>query len=366
MKFKIDRDPLLKAVGLVHSVVNPRNTLPILSNILLEADDESRIRFVGTDLEVSISTTALAEGVEKGEVTVPAKKFFDILRELPMGEVGITVAKNNAVTISSNKVQFKLIGLPKDDFPKFPDFASAQQTEVDQPLFKECLHLTSFAISSDEMRYVLNGVLIALHSGKLRLVSTDGRRLAFIEKPTDTPANFSLEAIIPTKTVNELERLLAGEGKVKILQLKNQIAFEVGPTVLVSRLIEGHFPNYEQVIPKEEKTSAALNREAFLAALRRAALLTSPESQSAKLDFVKNKVVVSSRSPNLGEAREELEAETKGPELVIGFNPNYLIDVLRNLSSEEIVLSLTDPDRPGVLKEEKAGYVYVIMPMQLG
>jgi len=362
MKIHTDRESILRAVAMTQSVINPRHALPLLSNLLLDVDGKQKVRMFGTDMDVGLSTVFEATADETGNVTIPAKKLYDILRELPEGEVNLTISKNNAITLNAGKAQFKLMGLPKDDFPEFPSYKTSEKIELDQGLLKRCLKLTSFAVSNDEMRYVLNGTLFKIGSGKIRLVATDGRRLAYIEKKIGGEGE--LEAIIPTKTVNELQRILSDSGKVIIYQLKNQLVFVVDETVLLSRLIEGHFPNYEQVIPKDAKTKATANRALLWSAVRRSALLTSSESQAIKIDFVKGKMLISARSPNLGEAKEEIEATVSGPEVVIGFNPNYLTDVLKHIDTEEVTLVLTTADRPGVVEGEE-GYKYVIMPMQL-
>ena len=365
MEIRVQKDLFLKAIGLVSSVTgNKANSLPILGNILFEAKPDGTLQIIGTDLEVGISTQLQAEVLKEGSVTVPAKKIHEIIRELPAGEVEVTVAKNNAVTIKAGKAYFKIMGLSKEDYPKLPEWKWEDAVEVEQSLLKESLSLTSFAISYDETRYVLNGVLLSAKDQHLRFVATDGRRLAFIEKEFQNKDHRTFEMIVPVKAVQELLKILSWEGTVKIIPAQNQTIFHMGDTFVVSRLIEGHFPNYEQVIPKEEKTMTSTNRKELLQAVRRASLLTSPESPAVKLDFVKGKILVSSRSPNLGEAKEELAADVRGDELAIGFNPHYLIDVLKNLDIDQISLSLTDADKPGLLKG-KDGYLYVVMPMQL-
>ncbi|MBI4367758.1 MAG: DNA polymerase III subunit beta, partial [Candidatus Omnitrophica bacterium] len=257
-----------------------------------------------------------------------------------------------------------IMGLGPDDFPKLPELSSDQTFELDQQTLKKCLALTSFAISRDETRYTLNGVLVILKNKTARFVATDGKRLASAEKATDLPTNISLEVIIPSKTIFELTKLLSEGGKVKIKHTQNQIMFETDKATLISRLIEGRFPNFEQVIPKEKKINTTVNRQELLSAMKRVSLLTSQENQSVKLDFIKDKLLISSRSPNLGEAKEEIQAEISGGDLTIGFNPIYILDVLKNLDTEEVSLSMTDPDKPGLIKGE-GGYLYVVMPMQL-
>jgi len=364
MKIKTDKTTLIHNLSRVNGVIGSKTTLPILSNVLLETEGHGKIRLVGTDLEVAVSSIAEVDVLEEGSVTVPAKKIYDIIRELPTGDVEISVAKNNSVTVKSARSVFKIMGLPKDDFPKLPTFSLDQAIELDQHVLKESIQLTSFAISYDETRYVLNGILMTVKNKQMKLVATDGRRLAYIQKDLDIRDSFSLDVIIPSKTVYELGKILSDEGKVKILFFKNQILFHFGDTFILSRLIEGHFPNYEQVIPKEENSISTVDREQLLQAVKRASLLTSPESQSVKVDLLQNKILVSSRSPNLGEAHEELEASLEGNDLSVGFNPTYLMDVLKNLDIDKIQISVSGPDKPGLLKGKK-DYLHVIMPMQL-
>ena len=366
MEIRVDKDKLLQSLALVSGVVAQKaNTLPILGNILLESGgNNNELILTGTDLELSIQTTLEVESCSEGTITVPGKKMHEILRELSPGTVEVTVAKNNAVNIKAGKAFFKIMGLAKDDFPKVvrPDLSEA--VEVEQGLFKECLTLTSFAVSHDETRYVLNGIYIQIGDKGIRFVSTDGRRLAFIEKKLPNPPATTIEMILPTKAIQELGKILRSEGTLKMLVTKTQAHFDFGKTLLSTRLIEGNFPNYEQVIPKEEKIISQVRREELLQALRRAAVLTTPDSQLVKFDFLKDRVLISSRSPNLGEAREEIPAQGQGAELAIGFNPNYLLDVLKNLDIETVLFCLTEADRPGLVRG-KDDYLYVVMPMQL-
>ena len=365
MELQIERDKFLHAMGLVSGVVTQKtNTLPILGNILIETGSNNEVILTGTDLEIGIQTTIEAASCTEGAITVPGKKMHEILRELPAGMVEVTVAKNHAVNIKAGKAFFKIMGLAKDDFPKIvkPEFSTA--VEIEQSVFKECLNLTSFAISHDETRYVLNGIFIRLGEKSIRFVSTDGRRLAFVEKKLSQPQTTSFDMILPTKAIQELAKALKSEGTLKILITKTQAFFDLGKTLLNTRLIEGNFPNYEQVIPKEEKITSEVKRDELLQALRRAAVLTTPDSQLVKFDFLKDRLLISSRSPNLGEAKEEIAAEGSGNELAIGFNPIYLLDVLKNLDIETIRFCLTEADRPGLVRG-KDDYLYVVMPMQL-
>ncbi len=367
MKIKVKKDILIKGLSKVITSINPRSTLPILSNLLIETIDKNRLKITGTDLEIGIIHTIDADIIEEGNITIPAKKFNDIVRESPEEDIEITVTKNNSITIKCGKAFFKLMGLPQDDYPKFPKFSLENASVLKQETLKECIDLTLFAISTDETRYVLNGALVIIKNKELKMIATDGRRLAIIQKGIDINKSFSLEAIIPTKALHEVNRNIQNEEKVHIVELSNQIVFHINNTTIISRLIEGHYPNYEQVIPKEENIIVKIKRGKMLSAIRRVSLLTSLESQAIKLDVIKtNKMILSSRSPNLGESKEEIDIEIiKGNEVTIGFNPTYLIDVLKNLEIEDIMLYLISPEKPGVIRGHE-GYLYIIMPMQIG
>ena len=362
MKIRCDKETLLKGIQIVQNVVSSRATLPILSNILLETQ-KKRLYLAGTDLDVGIATQIDVDVEEEGAITLPAKKFGDIVKELPNDECVISAKKNNVTTIECGKCFFRLPGLPKDDFPKFPSFGNEPKLTLPQSLLKTMLRMTSFAMSYDETRYVLNGTLFKVGEKTLVLVATDGRRLACIEKVLEKEWKAPYEMIVPTKTIQELNRILEG-GEIGIVKKENQVLFDLGESVVVSRLIDGEFPNYEQVIPKESEEKIRLNREQFLQATRRAGLLTSQESQSIKLDLLKNKIIVSKISSEAGEAREEIDAEYKGKELTIGFNPHYIIEGLKNISEEDVAFELEGPEKPGVIRT-KDHYIYIVLPMQI-
>ncbi len=364
MDILIEKQQLVRKLSLVIGAVNPKNTLPILGNVLVETVGADAIQLTATDLEIGISTKCEARISKEGAVTIPARKFYDVLRELPEGDIHITVAKNYAVNISTGKSYCKVMGLGREDFPRFPDLKVGESIEIEQKIVRECFTLTSFAISHDETRYVLNGVLVRGEGSSIKFVATDGRRLAFIEKDLGRTLQNTFEFILPTKAVHELGKILESEGFVKIAQLQNQVLFNLGDTFVISRLIEGKFPNYEQVIPKEEKTVGASNREQLLSAIKRASLFTTQEAQAVKFDFVNDKILVSSHAPNLGEVKEEIEAEVKGDSISIGFNPQYLMDALKILEVDKVSISLSQPDKPGLVRG-RDGYVYVVMPMQI-
>lgn len=364
MKFKSPKEDLTKVIHSLQNVISTKATLPILSNFLIETQ-KGKIFMAATDLDVGISLIFSPQEIsEEGSITIPAKRFFDIVRELPEGEINISVKKNNSISIESERCFFKLMGLPKEEFPKLPKPSEKESITLNQGLLKNMLSLTAFAVSHDETRYILNGVLFVVKEKNIRLVATDGRRLALIEKELQTPQDFKKEAIIPTKAIQELMRNLKDEGTVKIAFGENQISFQFDNTTIVSRLIEGQFPDYEQIVPKEGKGKIIINREKFLWAVRRAAILTSPDSQSIKLDLFKDKLIFSKSSPDMGEAKEEIDIEHKGGEFSVGFNPQYLMDALKSLKDQDICLELSGPESPGILRAE-GNYIYIVLPMQL-
>ncbi|MFA6320254.1 MAG: DNA polymerase III subunit beta [Candidatus Omnitrophota bacterium] len=364
MKFNTTKDVLLKGIQEVQSAISSKSSLPILSNILIEATEDNLI-LTTTDLDIGITSKITLKPQITGAITIPAKKFSDIVKELPDGEpISVSVKKNNLVNIECGKSVFKIMGLPKEEFPQLPEFKDKESLVLQQKKLKSMMKLTSFAISHDESRYVLNGVLFVIKPTYIRLVATDGRRLAMVEDKLQLPKTLERKFIVPTKAVNELDKSLGDDGEVKICFSENQIFFDMGKTRLVSRLIEGEFPNYEQVIPKEAKDKIILSKNIFLSAVKRAALFTNQDSAAIKMDLGKDKVVISKSTPYLGEARVEIDAEYKGKEISVGFNPNYLIDFLKNTEIEKIAFEVTDPEKPGVVRIG-AEYIYVVLPMQI-
>ena len=364
MKFNTTKDILLKGIQSVQSAIGTKSNLPILSNILLEGTDDDVV-MTTTDLDIGIISTIPIKPSIKGAITIPAKKFSDIVKELPDKEqISFSVKKNNLINIECEKNTFKIMGLPKEEFPQVPEFKDKDSIVLAQKKFKKMLAMTSFAISHDETRYVLNGVLCIIKPTYLRLVATDGRRLAVIEDKMQLPKTLERKMIIPTKAVNELLRTLTDEGEVKIFFGDNQVFFDVGPIRLVSRLIEGEFPNYEQVIPKEIKDKLIVPRDTFLAGIKRVALFTNPDSMAIKMDLTQNKMILSKDTPYLGEARVELDVDYKGKDLSVGFNPDYLIDLLKSIDEVTISFEIMDSEKPGVVRIG-SDYTYVVLPMQI-
>jgi DNA polymerase-3 subunit beta len=363
MKFSVSKDKLLEGLSIVQNVVSTRTTLPILSNVLLQAS-EGEIRLTTTDLDVGVRGSVEAQVERSGATTLPARRLFSIVRELPAAEIYVDVDSKNLASIRSGPSYFKILGLPEEEFPPLPRFDDAKIFTIAQKDLKDGLKKTSYAISTDETRYVLNGTLFSFKDNKLTLVATDGRRLALVDLELEFPRSQEIDVIVPTKAVTELQRLVKDEGDVKVSIGENQIAFEINQTLLVSKLIEGNYPNYRQVIPSEAKERITLERETLLNAVRRVALLASEKSNSVKLSFSKGNIDIVATTPEVGEARESLAVLYKGREFSIAFNPEFLMAPLRNLSTDEVYLDLIDEMSPGVIKI--AGpFLYVLMPMRL-
>jgi DNA polymerase III subunit beta len=363
MKFKISKDVFLEGLQKVQHVVSSRTTLPILSNVLLVAKD-GRLVFTTTDLDVGITGSVEASIEKEGATTLPAKRLVSIVKELPASEVEVTVDAKNYATIKSGPSTFKIIGLADSEFPPLPDFDGAKSFKIPQADLKNGLKKTSFAISTDETRYVLNGIFASFREGKLALVATDGRRLAMADTDLEFPASHETDVIIPSKAVNEIQRLLGDSGDVEVKLSDSQISFTVGDTFLASKLIEGNYPNYRQVIPGDSNERVVISREHLLETVRRVSLLSSDKSNSVKLIFTENQIEVTANSPDVGEAQETLEVSYSGPDMQIAFNPEFLQAPLRALDTDNVYLDLIDEMSPGVLRID-GSFLYVLMPMRV-
>jgi len=368
MNLTIAKDQILLGLQAVQSVVGSRTTLPILSNVLLRAEG-SAIEFTATDLDVTIACKVEAKVGQPGATTVPVKKLFGIIRELPMGDIEIEVDDKNLCSIRSGSSFYKINGLSADEFPPLAQFKDDKKVVLPQETIKGMMRKTSFAVSTDESRYVLNGLFLSLKENKMTMVATDGRRLALVDEEVDINEKSQGEFIIPAKAVGELNRLLTGSGTVEIKLGENQASFALKDdkgfsVLLITKLIEGNYPNYRQVIPGEAKERVPLVREEFVHALRRAEIMTSEKANSVRLTFGKNTLAITANSPEVGEARETLAVNYKGKEMAIAFNPRYLIEALNALSEDEVYFELIDELSPGVLKIN-GPFLYVVMPMRL-
>jgi len=373
MKVVLTRGDLLKGITTVQSAVASKNTMPILANVLLEARDK-KLEFVATDLDMGIRCSVPAEIVDKGNITINAKKLSDIVRELPESTVELEIDDSHKIIITCQKSTFKVHGLPKDDFPILPEVKKDKVFKIKGSLLQEMIRKTIFAVSTDETRYVLNGVFFQVEGAKLRMVATDGHRLAFIEKKLENKSENKASVIIPTKTLNELTKVISDleKGKeednliVEVIATDNQIKFVIEGVEIISRLIEGQFPNYEQVIPKESDKKIEASISSLAAATRRVAILTSEKSNSIRYQAKNGKLTISSKTPDMGEAKEEIDVDYKGEEISIAYNAKYVLDVLKNVGTDTVNIELTQPLSPGILRPKgDTDYLCVIMPMRV-
>jgi DNA polymerase III subunit beta len=368
MNLTIAKEQILNGLQAVQNVVSNRTTLPILSNVLLRAEGD-RLELTATDLDVTVSSSVEAKVKRGGANTIPVKKLFGICRELGGSEIELEVDEKNVCAVQCGPSYFKIHGLSADEFPPLPKFKEEKKVVLPQATIRSMLRKTSFAMSTDESRYVLNGIFISLKDHKLTMVATDGRRLALVEEEADVSDKSQGEFIIPAKAVSELNRLLQETGEVEIKFTENQAGFTLkddkgNSVVIITKLIEGNYPNYRQVIPGETKERVAFSREELLHALKRAEIMTSEKANSVKLAFGKNTLAITANSPEVGEARESLAINYKGKEMAVAFNPKYLIDPLNSLADDEVYIELIDELSPGVLKI-KGPFLYVVMPMRL-
>jgi DNA polymerase-3 subunit beta len=367
MNLTITKEQIIAGLQAVQNVVSTRTTLPILSNVLMRAEG-THLEFTATDLDVTVACKVEAKVAKPGATTLPVKKLFGIVRELN-GEIEIEVDDKNVASVRSGSSFFKINGLAADEFPPLPKFKDDKKVSLPQENIRAMIKKTSFAVSTDESRYVLNGLFVSLKEGKMTVVATDGRRLALVDEEVDISEKSSGEFIVPAKAVTELNRLLQTTGDVELKFGENQASFalkdEKGFSVLlITKLIEGNYPNYRQVIPGEAKERIALGREELVQALRRAEIMTSEKANSVRLTFGRNVLTITANSPEVGEARETIAINYKGKELAIAFNPRYLIDPLTALAEDEVFIELIDELSPGVLKIN-GPFLYVVMPMRL-
>ncbi len=368
MKLTIAKDQLTLGLQSVQNIVGSRTTLPILSNVLLRAAD-NQLELTATDLDVTITCVVEAQVVKAGATTVPVKKLFSIVRELGVPEADLEVDDKHSCAIRAGASFFRINGLPAEEFPPMPNLADRKKVTLPQDKLRGMLRRTAFAVSTDETRYVLNGIFMSFKDHKATMVATDGRRLALTDEEVDVAAECQGEFIMPSKAINELTRLLQDKGEAEISFSENQAAIRlrgesVPPVTIVTKLVEGSYPNYRQVIPAESRERIGLMREEFLQALRRAEIMTSDKTNSVKLAFGKNALAITANTPEVGEARETLAINFKGREIAVAFNPSYLLDALKALDVDEVFFELTDELSPGVVKIN-GPFLYVIMPMRM-
>jgi DNA polymerase-3 subunit beta len=374
MKFKINQDHFSNGLQQVLNVVATRSTMPILSNVLIEAE-EGHISLTTTNLDLGIRCRIKADVTETGSTTLPVRKLATIVRELPVNEVFIETSKNNQAKITSGGSLFKIMGLGSEEFPPLPNFENRKVFELSQEEIVNMLKSVSYAQSTDENRYILNGVYFNFADEKLTMVATDGRRLGLTALDLNISEENAGNLILPAKTVGELERLIGKGEKVKIAFNDRQAAFEVdidesGDTglvdhlYLVSKIVEGNYPNYRQVIPKETEHRVKIERELMLECVNRAALVTSDKNNSIKLKVSKNLLEITGQSTEYGESHESMAIAYDGPEVQVAFNPQFLMEPLKALTKDEVFFEFKDELSPGLFKTLD-NFICVIMPLRL-
>jgi DNA polymerase-3 subunit beta len=372
MELKIAVQELSRALARSQGIVEKKSTMPILSHVLLEARKGDVLQVSATDLDVSVSAEHKAEVLKEGAVAVSAKHLYEIVRALPEASVTLRKASNNWLEVRSGAAEFKIVGLPPEDFPARPQFDKLQAAPVKAADLLWMIDLTSFAASTDETRYNLNGVFFEAAGGTARMVATDGHRLSLAERALEGGPSLKKGVILPRKGLQEMKKLLLdAEGAdvpAKLGFVENSAVFQRPGLTLSMRLIEGVFPDYKQVIPRAGDKVVKLGRVRFLETLRRISLLSSDKAHAVKLELAPGAMKVVSQNPDLGEGREELPVEYGGAPLKIGFNARYLIDVLVALQADDVSFELTDDLSPGVLRpaaERDQGFTAVVMPMRI-
>jgi DNA polymerase-3 subunit beta len=367
MELVVRKNDLLRELQLFQGIVERKNTIPILANVLIEANGNA-VRMLATDLEVALRSECQASVGKSGSLTLPAKKLYEIVKALPETDVRI-VEDKNGVKVAADRFDSRMQTLPREDFPTLPDATGKGRASLPRNALKEMVAKTQFAITGEDTRYFLNGAKFVIKPDSLTLVATDGHRLALVEVSHKAGVTEEIGVILPKKTLLELGKLLVeGDGDVFFESGENHLFFDVGGRMLISRMIDGQFPAYERVIPKGNDKHIEFERERLTNAVKRVALLSNVRSRAVKLEIGKGKVDVTSSSSEFGEAREELPVDYAGASMKISFNAQYVLDFLNVVETDVVMLSLKDEVSQAVMKPVGAqgyDYTYVIMPMRI-
>lgn len=370
MEFSIGRNALQKELGFVQGIVERKNTIPVLSNLLIESVGENKIRLVGTDLDVSLRCDVEAEVTKPGSMCVQARKLFEISRLLPDAPVMFRKEENDWATVQCERSNFRVAGVPRESFPEVPQFKSSE-VKLPAEAFKALIDRTIFAITQEESRYTLSGAKFILNDSGAKMITTDGHRLAYIERKDVGGAGpkSEIDALIPRKTLAEIAKLTASyEGDINFGADENHVYFEIGPRLLISRLLTGQFPNYEMVMPKETKHSVSFDGASLMQAIRRVAVMADDRSRAIRFHLSKGKLNISSQTAEEGEARESLPIEYNGEDVEIGFNAQYLQDFLNVVGGGGVRFEFKDSNSQAQLKPGENGeydYRYIVMPMRI-
>ena len=366
MHIRVERDAFVDALGPIQGVVEAKKTIPILSHLLLEASPDG-VWLFGTDLDVGLRRGLTAEIIQPGAVALSAKKLYEIARELPQAPIELHTDPELQVAIQCQRSNFRLKGLPRDEFPSLPDLKGDGGITLGSGLFRDMLRKTLFAVSSDQTRYALTGVLLQAVESELRMVATDGHRLALVRVARSAAKDAGLEALVPKKAMVEAAKITRDEAtEVRMWLAENQLILAQGTSTLVARLIDGQFPNYDQVMPTAGPPRILIAREALQGALRRTSAIMGERTTATEFEFRSGRVVVSCVNLDIGEAHEELEAGYEGDAFKVGFNARYILDFLGAIDGGEVSLNITDPLSPAIFRASgDETYGCVIMPMRI-
>jgi DNA polymerase-3 subunit beta len=366
MEFTIAKEELYKGLQRAQGVVSTKGALPILANVLIEATNEG-VNIFATNLDIGVRGSYAAAVTKSGRITSQAKKLHDIVKELPDGDIVIKLDDDNRLRVACGKSKFNLATIAADEFPDFPDFNEAEEITIDAELMVEMIRKTSYAISQDETRMTLNGAFLEIGQSKVTMVATDGHRLAFVQREGAFGVDKTKKAIIARKAITELLKLVSdAEDGLRFALRENHIMFRKGGVTMVIRLIEGVFPNYEQVIPKTNSIEATIGVGEFTHALRRVATLSDEKSHMVRISFSDGSVELSSEGGEFGEAKDELEITYTGEPVEVGLNAFYLLDALATISSEQVKLKMNDALSPVlVASPDDPGHISIVMPMRL-
>jgi DNA polymerase-3 subunit beta len=368
MRFTISREKLQEGLTAVAASIPAKTTLPVLANILVETTERG-IRLSGTDLDIAVSTEVSADVETPGAITIPAKKLSEIARELPPAPVKIGAMGEQRITLECGRSKFKLLGLPRDEFPTFPQVRFQDSWRVRSGDLQKLIGHTSFAVSTEESRPILNGVLWELRSDRMRMVATNGHRLTRMDLPIASGNSPGGDLIVPPKALDQVRRLFPAEEELEIAQGDNHLGFRSPFTSVFTRLIEGPYPNYEQVIPRDNDRVAISDKVALISALKRMSVIASDQTHRIRLSFNAALLRFSVQTPDLGEAQDELPIRFTGDPIDIGFNANYLLEILRYIPTDEVRITLKAPERAVTIEPEAwsdpASYLCLVMPLRL-
>lgn len=363
MKFVISRTELSNLIRKIQNVVPQNPSMPILSHFLIEAEEDELV-FTATDLTVGARCSAKIKTYEKGSLSIPSKRFFQLVRELTDPNVDVVAADHKMIEIKSGSSRFRLNGMSKDEYPTLPDLKEATKFTITGQMLKEMLFKTAFAVSKEDTRYVLTGVLMRIENSRAIFVGTDGKRLAKTETPITLAPEFSGEFILPLKAVDEIMKILHDEDLATVYLTADKVAVESDNTLLITKLLSGSFPNFEQIIPTHSDLSLTLHREESISLLRQIALFTNDSSSSVRFTFVPGELIITSNCSEVGEGKVNMPVNYTGEKIEIAFNPFFFLDILRHCRDETVNLSISDSYNPGVLTDSTAS-LFVIMPMRL-